>query len=208
MLRPPDHGNHLKLKNKLSDEDRTAFIARFQPALESLSNEILRKLQFKYNQSQLEELDDESAEGEDESEWQHFLRECLEVISKISELLPGQVFGLVYPAFQELLNIYVGLGQFVSKKSTGERELTLTAENECRKLHCSLRDLSSLLQTLGRLADHFMGEQFEKMFEDGKTLVQKIISTAIYSSEMKFFQVFRGITRHFTAFWKHDDDDI
>ena len=46
-----------------------------------------------------------------------------------------------------------------------------------------------MLQTLGRLADHFLGENFEKMIEDGKTLVQKIITTAIYSSEMKFFQV-------------------
>ena len=73
----------------------------------------------------------------------------------------------------------------------------MSAENECRKLHCSLRDLSSLLQTLGRLADHFLGENFEKMIEDGKTLVQKIITAAIYSSEIKFFQV----SSRFCGFW-------
>ena len=37
----------------MSDEDRANFLSRFQPALESLSAEILKKLQFKYNQSQV-----------------------------------------------------------------------------------------------------------------------------------------------------------
>ena len=49
---------------------------------------------------QLEELDDESYEAGQVSDWQSFLRECVEIVSKISELLPGQVFGIVYPAFQ------------------------------------------------------------------------------------------------------------
>ncbi len=50
-----------------------------------------------------------------------------------------------YQPFQENMDIYTGLESFVTNGSQG-RKLNITAENECRKLHCSLRDLSSLLQ--------------------------------------------------------------
>ena len=53
------------------------------------------------------------------------------------------------------------------------RHLTITAENECRKLHCSLRDLASLLQALGRLAEHFIGEKFLERFTDGTMLLER-----------------------------------
>ena len=44
---------NVKLNNKMCPEERAAFLGRFQPALESLSSEVLKKLQFKFNQSQV-----------------------------------------------------------------------------------------------------------------------------------------------------------
>jgi hypothetical protein len=45
--------------------------------------------------------------------------------------------------------------------------------NECRRLHCSLKDLSSLLQALGRMAEHFIGENFPQRLSDGSMLLEK-----------------------------------
>jgi len=51
--------------------------------------------------------------------------------------------------------------------------LNITAENDCRRLHCSLRDLSSLLQAVGRLAEYFIGDMFAARFNDALTVVER-----------------------------------
>lgn len=51
--------------------------------------------------------------------------------------------------------------------------LNITAENDCRRLHCSLRDLSSLLQAVGRLAEYFIGDVFAARFNDALTVVER-----------------------------------
>lgn len=53
------------------------------------------------------------------------------------------------------------------------RRLNISAENDCRRLHCSLRDLSSLLQAVGRLAEHFIGEIFAARFTDALAVVER-----------------------------------
>ncbi|PIK40064.1 putative exportin-6 [Apostichopus japonicus] len=163
-------------------------IDRYRDALVSVMSELLRKMQFGFNQTQLEELDDELLDDDEETEWQHFLRQCLEIIAKIAELLPTEAFGILYPAFQENLEVYLGLGQFVIDSSEG-RKLTIVAENECRKLHCTLRDLSTLLQAMGRLSDHFISEKFASRFENGLSLVEKFCQAAVYGSSSKLFLV-------------------
>ena len=86
---------------------------------------------------------------------------------------------------QEYLDLYLGLQQYVvtdmtaaSGASSGDgpqhtKRLSIVAENECRKLHCTLRDLSSLLQALGRLADHFIADRFMDSFADASMLMEK-----------------------------------
>lgn len=169
-------------------QESNHIIDRYRDALVSVMNEVLRKMQFCFNQSQLEEMDDEILDDDEETEWQHFLRQCLEVVAKIAELLPTEAFGLLYPVFQENLDVYLGLGQFVIDSSEG-RKLNIAAENECRKLHCTLRDLSTLLQALGRLADHFIAEKFVSRFENALSLVERFCQAAVYGSSSKLFWV-------------------
>lgn len=56
---------------------------------------------------------------------------------------------------------------------TAGHRLNITAENDCRRLHCSLRDLSSLLQAVGRLAEYFTGDVFAARFNDALTVVER-----------------------------------
>jgi hypothetical protein len=74
--------------------------------------------------------------------------------------------------FNDLVNKYFGLEKYVSEDVHGRR-LTMTRENECRLLHCMLRDLSSLLQALGRLADHFIGEHFFERYSSSQQLMER-----------------------------------
>lgn len=55
------------------------------------------------------------------------------------------------------------------------RRLNISAENDCRRLHCSLRDLSSLLQAVGRLAEYFIGEIFAARFTDALAVVERSV---------------------------------
>ena len=55
--------------------------------------------------------------------------------------------------------------------------LNITAENDCRRLHCSLRDLSSLLQAVGRLAEYFTGDVFAARFSDALTVVERWVGS-------------------------------
>ena len=59
------------------------------------------------------------------------------------------------------------------------RRLNITAENDCRRLHCSLRDLSSLLQAVGRLAEYFIGDVFAARFSDALAVVERSDSALV-----------------------------
>lgn len=165
-----------------------AIVARYKEALTSLVRHILQKLQFKYNQSQLEELDDETLDYDEETEWQHFLRQCLELIARVAEILTAETFQILYEPFQEMMEIYFGLERHI-QSSHGKRSLNIRGENDCRRLHCSLRDLSSLLQGLGRLADHFIADKFSERFSDGQVLIERLIHMAVYGSRVKLFEL-------------------
>ncbi|XP_062586944.1 exportin-6-A-like [Saccostrea cucullata] len=98
-----------------------------------------------------------------------------------------------YEPFREHLDIYLSLDPFVRNNAQG-RHLTKTAENECRKLHCSLQDISSLFQALGRLSEHFIGERFlPERINDGTMLLERSVKTDAYVSKSQLFNVISTI---------------
>ncbi|XP_068003432.1 exportin-6 isoform X3 [Melanerpes formicivorus] len=175
-----------KIKSRLAD--REAVLSRYEDALVLLLTEVLNRIQFRYNQAQLEELDDETLDDDQQTEWQRYLRQSLEVVAKVMELLPTHAFSTLFPVLQENLEVYLGLQQFVVTSGTGPR-LNITAENDCRRLHCSLRDLSSLLQAVGRLAEYFTGDVFAARFNDALTVVERLVKVTLYGSQIKLYNI-------------------
>ncbi|XP_005096518.1 exportin-6 [Aplysia californica] len=175
-----------KLDSRLISLDDIS--ARYKEALTSLLASILQKLQFRYNQSELEELDDDVLDDDDETEWQHFLRQNLELVAKVAELFTADVFQILWEPFQEYVETFFGMEKYVDS-SGSERKLLVSAENDCRRLHCALRDLSSLLQALGRLATHFIGEHFSACFSNGAQIVTRLVEVMSYGSRVKLFEV-------------------
>uniref|UniRef100_A0A672YFB1 Importin N-terminal domain-containing protein n=1 Tax=Sphaeramia orbicularis TaxID=375764 RepID=A0A672YFB1_9TELE len=175
-----------KIKSRLAD--RESVLNRYKDALVLLLREVLNRIQFRYNQAQLEELDDETLDDDQQTEWQRYLRQSLEVVAKVMELLPSHAFTTLFPVLQENLDVYLGLQQFIVTTGTSRR-LNITAENDCRRLHCSLRDLSSLLQAVGRLAEHFIGEVFAARFSDALAVVERLVEVTCYGSQTSLYDL-------------------
>ncbi|KAK5856463.1 hypothetical protein PBY51_008055 [Eleginops maclovinus] len=175
-----------KIKSRLAD--RESVLNRYKDALVLLLREVLNRIQFRYNQAQLEELDDETLDDDQQTEWQRYLRQSLEVVAKVMELLPSHAFTTLFPVLQDNLDVYLGLQQFIVTTGTSRR-LTITAENDCRRLHCSLRDLSSLLQAVGRLAEHFIGEVFAARFNDALAVVERLVEVTCYGSQTSLYDL-------------------
>ncbi|XP_074053478.1 exportin-6 isoform X2 [Macrotis lagotis] len=175
-----------KIKSRLADKE--AVLSRYKDALVLLLTEVLNRIQFRYNQAQLEELDDETLDDDQQTEWQRYLRQSLEVVAKVMELLPSHAFSTLFPVLQDNLEVYLGLQQFVVTSGSGHR-LNITAENDCRRLHCSLRDLSSLLQAVGRLAEYFIGDVFAARFSDALTVVERLVKVTLYGSQIKLYNI-------------------
>uniref|UniRef100_A0A3Q4BB91 Importin N-terminal domain-containing protein n=1 Tax=Mola mola TaxID=94237 RepID=A0A3Q4BB91_MOLML len=175
-----------KIKSRLAD--RESVLNRYKDALVLLLREVLNRIQFRYNQAQLEELDDETLDDDQQTEWQKYLRQSLEVVAKVMELLPSHAFSTLFPVLQENLDVYMGLQQFIVTTGTSRR-LNISAENDCRRLHCSLRDLSSLLQAVGRLAEYFIGEIFAARFSDALAVVERLVEVTCYGSQTSLYDL-------------------
>ncbi|KAG5279727.1 hypothetical protein AALO_G00080950 [Alosa alosa] len=175
-----------KIRSRLADSD--SVLNRYKDALVLLLREVLNRIQFRSNQTQLEELDDETLDDDKQTEWQRYLRQSLEVVAKVMELLPSQTFSTLFPVLQEDLDIYLGLQQFIVTNGSSRR-LNITAEADCRKLHCALRDLSSLLQAVGRLAEFFTGDVFTARFSDALAIVQRLVEVTCYGSQISLYDV-------------------
>ncbi|KAJ8364159.1 hypothetical protein SKAU_G00129900 [Synaphobranchus kaupii] len=169
-----------KIKSRFTNRD--GMLNKYKDVLVLLLREVLNRIQFRCNQSQLEELDDETLDDDQQTEWQLYLHRSLEIVAKVTELLPSHAFSRLYPVLQENLNVYLGLQPFVVHTNAGRR-LNITTENDCRRLHCALRDLSSLLQAIGRLGEYFIGVVFATRFNDALTLVERLVEAACYSSQ-------------------------
>ncbi|MPC08061.1 exportin-6-like [Portunus trituberculatus] len=193
--------DHLSAKAQGSQE--RAGITRYTDALISLARGILHKIQHRHNQAELEELDHEIREeilennnayygelgdGEDVSEWHSFFTRNLELVAKIAELLPDEIFSLVYEPWNDATKIYLSL-QSNMVEQDGRRRLNISAEHECPRLHCLLRDLSSLLQAIGRLSTLFLGEELPKRSTTAVQVIDKLVQMANYSTGLKLFEV-------------------
>lgn len=176
-------------KCKEREKDCVSVIERYKQAILALVREILTRLQFRFNQSYLEELDDEYLDDDHQTEWQNFLRQCLEIIAKVADLLPEDVYTLVYSIFQENMEIYCDLERYVKTGSSGQNHLFITGENECRRLHCSMRDLSSVLQGIGRLVEQMCDDKFPEQNYVPQRTLESLCHLATYSNKMRFYDM-------------------
>lgn len=123
-------------------------LRQYAEVVNMLVNGILRKMQFRFDQEQeLDTLDNETLDDNMETDWQHYLTQCIETIALVAEIEPLPVFQQVFIDWQRPFDIFMSL-----EKAIDGKFLDINDQTKCHFLHCILRDLSSLCQTLVRLA--------------------------------------------------------
>ncbi|XP_021927529.1 exportin-6 isoform X3 [Zootermopsis nevadensis] len=164
---------------------------RYQDACLLLVQEILMKMQFKHNRAELDELDDELLDDDEQTEWQHYLRRCIEIIAKVAELAPVEMYELVHDPWKEASTVYLHLERAVESHENidNSRRLTVTDADECLRLHCLLRDLSSLTQAVGRMYPYFIGQAFSSRFPHAQQLVSRLSVMATYGTQQRLYHL-------------------
>ncbi|CAH0585650.1 unnamed protein product [Chrysodeixis includens] len=116
---------------------------KYWEALQALVNGVLNKIQFQHNKAQLQHLDNDVCDDDGETEWQTFLKHCIECIARVAELAPLDVFTIVLERWQCLAGVHA-------------RAATRGGEGE--RLLAALLDLATLTRVLGRLAPALLAE--------------------------------------------------
>lgn len=137
----------LQFIEALKPEDST----KYSEALVGLVNGVLNKIQFQHNKVQLQNLDNETVNDDGETEWQIFVRHCVECVARVADLAPLHIFTIVLERWQCLLGVHTRL---LSRSSTGP----MTGGPEGERLLAALLDLASLTRVLGRLAPTLVQE--------------------------------------------------
>ncbi len=85
--------------------------------------------------------------------------------------------------------MYLSLEHHVSSGSDGSRHLSISSPAELARLHCLLRDFTSLLQVVGRVSSLFAGDEFLARITEASELVRQLIFLASYGAKEKFYSL-------------------
>uniref|UniRef100_A0A6B2EEA4 Putative nuclear transport receptor crm1/msn5 importin beta superfamily n=1 Tax=Phlebotomus kandelakii TaxID=1109342 RepID=A0A6B2EEA4_9DIPT len=120
----------------------------YRDLLMSLVAGTVNKMQFQNDQNEglLELLDNSTLDDDLETEWQHFLTQCIETVALIAEGSPEPVLEIVLNAWKASFEVFLVIEKAIINESS-----LWTSTSKCHYIHCVLRDLSSLCQTLSRL---------------------------------------------------------
>ncbi|XP_022916840.1 exportin-6 isoform X2 [Onthophagus taurus] len=159
---------------------------RYSEAVQSLISAVLNKMQFIYNSPQLNGLT-EIKDDNDQSEFDLFIKNSIEIIAMVAEHAPLLTFNEVLIPWKNANDIYTMLQGVVNRVSC-----TISLQStEYHRLHCVLRDLSTLTQTLARLSTLFIehGNEFMSTSTIADNLISKTIESASFARYFRFYHL-------------------
>nr|CAD7198069.1 unnamed protein product [Timema douglasi] len=157
----------------------------YSDVLISLVKQLLGKCQFRTNQAPLEELDDDTLNDDNQTEWQNFLCDCIDIIDKVITIVPDTTYELLYGNWEQVCKVYVGLQHVIcTDANTQARQLGVKSEHDIGRMHCYMRDLSSLTQIMGRLSAHQIDD-----FNHGNVIVPLLLNLANFAFEQQLHRL-------------------
>jgi len=172
-----------KVSACITSNFKVAALEKYIPCLIELLNEVLVKIQFQHNVSWLNDIDQETLDDDNETDWEKFIKPCLEIVGKISELLPEDSFSKCSQLFQENIDVYFGLAARINSNV-----LTVGHLSDQDKLHRRLLDLSTMFRFMGRLSSLFTDEvNFKSRFDQAKVLLERLIQGAMFGGFYKTY---------------------
>ncbi|KAL6260200.1 hypothetical protein P5V15_007735 [Pogonomyrmex californicus] len=157
--------------------------SRYSAVALALAERILQKMSFKLNARVLRDLDTESLDENEETEWQHFLRCNIECLAKIADISPIPIFTLLYRSWREELIIFGELGTAIV---TGR--VILLNDTEASNVHAHLRDLASTTQALTRLYSLFIGDQTNIDQALAEEVVSQTLNACMFARDNQLYK--------------------
>ncbi|KAI4499252.1 hypothetical protein M0802_005512 [Mischocyttarus mexicanus] len=157
--------------------------SRYSSVALGLAERVLHKMCFKFNAQSLKELDIESLDENEETEWQHFLRCNIECLAKLADVSPFPVFTLLYRFWRGNLIIFGELGNAVNNN-----QIILLNDAEASNAHVHLRDLASTTQALARLYSIFIGDQSTIDQSFAEEVVSQTLNACIFARDNQLYK--------------------
>lgn len=164
---------------------------RYTETLVQLISNVFKKMQFQCD-PELDLLDTEELDENMQTELQHFLNQCIEIISTAAEVEPCKIFDLVQNEFNRedgKLKVFIALmnslPDFTKETATVPvkvDDLLSHFTHDPSKaffFHCLIRDLSSLLQIITQLSSVVL-----QMTDERSHSVSNVIRSCIYAFKL------------------------
>ena len=164
---------------------------RYTETIVQLISNVYKKMQFQYD-AELDLLDTEELDENMQTELQHFLNQCIEIISTAAEVEPCKIFDLIHNEFNRedgklkvfiaLLNSLPDFTKENAKAQVNLDDLLSCFTHEPSKsfyFHCLIRDLSSLLQTMTQLSS-----VVKLMTEERSHSISIVIRSCVYAFKL------------------------
>ena len=182
-----NYGNQWLAESQTNEEDLESKLGL---ASVELAKQVLIKMQFRFSAAQLEELDTLDMNDYGQTELQIYFNRNVELLSKITQLIPRQAEKIVGSFFEELVTMFTNIDQLLGQSfSLENRRITtdyLSAE-DCSNLDYALKDFSILLRVFQRLSEHFVGSNFKASLPTVQALLDQILTALDYSNRLKLF---------------------
>lgn len=174
-------------------------LTKYKIAFQTIASDVLRKIELRSNQAELELLDDDSLEDNNRTEWQGVLAECFDLLVKVAERMPAEMLTQIAKHIGECSVIFFALeSQLVlsptassSSTSPNTKRLIVNDEAFSNQLHCALRDLTSLLQLLGALVEPVLCGSNEPSFAEfapfAQELLERVMQIVRFSTSNRLF---------------------
>ncbi|XP_054164812.1 exportin-6-A-like [Oppia nitens] len=177
---------NVKVKQQNDSKQVNQIVSHYKEPIVSLLMHLNRKIQFKYNQRDLVKLDNKCLDDDSLTEWQRYLHTCIELMANIADMYPLETYEIVSQLHNENLQSFFGLEHCLQTNANNETIGLKLSEADICRLQCTLRDLSTSLKLVGRLADHFTSDNFNRWFVSTKSLIEKLIQALILFNKNKF----------------------
>ncbi|KAK0179050.1 hypothetical protein PV327_007876 [Microctonus hyperodae] len=157
--------------------------SRYANVTVPLAERVIQKISFKLNARILKDMDTETLDENEETEWQHFLRCNIECLAKIADISPIPIFTILYRSWREDLMIYGELGATVANG-----QVILLNDTEAANVHAHLRDLASTTQALARLYGLFINNQSDIDQSLAEELIFQTLDACAFATDNQLYR--------------------
>lgn len=104
---------------------KNAAIERYRGCLLELLVQLLAKLQFRTNKEWVSDIDNVKEDSDAETDWEKFIKPCIDIVEKLSVLLPEETFTQCSQFFKVNLDVYFGLSTCIKEVNIYEEIICL-----------------------------------------------------------------------------------